>query len=336
MNSSLILKQDRIEVRSHIEKTFRSNIANDTLRGLTAPRKSIPSKYFYDARGSRLFDEICNLPEYYPTRTEMSILEHASANIMGSFKRGDIVELGSGGNRKIRMLLDAVGRDSRNHYRYVPVDVSETALIEASEELLKIYPELEVLGIVADFTAHMNAIPSERPRLIIFFGSTIGNFNDQDRKRFLQLVADSMKPEDRFLIGFDMIKPRKTLEAAYNDSLGVTSAFNKNVLNVLNRELNADFNPSHFRHVAFFNEERSRVEMHLQARQDTEVTVSDLELEVEINKDETIHTEICSKFSKEDIRQMADDVGLDIKQWFFDSKEWFSLAELVLKDQGSI
>ena len=266
----------------------------------------------------------------------MSILKHASAKIMGSFRRGDIVELGSGANRKIRLILDAVSKESWTHYRYVPVDVSETALIEASEELLEIYPELEVLGIVADFTAHMNAIPSDRPRLIIFFGSTIGNFNEQDRNRFLRLVADSMKPEDRFLIGFDMIKPRKTLEAAYNDSLGVTSAFNKNVLNVLNRELNADFNPSHFKHVAFFNEERSRVEMHLQARQDIEVAVSDLELVIEFNKDETIHTEICNKFSKEDIRIMADDVGLEIDQWFFDSKGWFSLAELVLKDQVSL
>jgi L-histidine N-alpha-methyltransferase len=332
MHSNLILKQKRIEIRSHLEKTYNNNIAHDALRGLTAQQKYIPSKYFYDSRGSRLFDEICCLPEYYPTRTEMSILEQASTEIMSSFGRGDIVELGSGANRKIRLLLDSVSKSRRTDYRYVPVDVSQSALISASEELLEIYPELEVFGIVADFTAHLDAIPSERPRLIIFLGSTIGNFNERERTDFLRLLAASMKPEDRVLIGFDMIKPGKTLEAAYNDSRGITSAFNKNLLNVLNRELNAEFDPSRFTHVAFFNEERGRVEMHLQAKQDMEVNVNDLELTVEFNKDETIHTEICSKFSKEDIRKMAADVGLGIHQWFFDPKGWFSLTELGLKN----
>jgi L-histidine N-alpha-methyltransferase len=141
-----------------------------------------------------------------------------------------------------------------------------------------------------------------------------------------------MNPEDRFLVGFDMIKPINTLEAAYNDSLGVTSAFNKNVLTVLNRELNADFNLSSFQHVAFFNEELERVEMHLQAREKIEVNVSDLDLVIELDKDETIHTEVCSKFSRQVIREMVSDAGLDIKQWFFDSKGWFSLAELGLRD----
>jgi L-histidine N-alpha-methyltransferase len=332
MNSNLILKQKRIEIRNHLEKTYNNNIAHDALKGLTAQQKYIPSKYFYDSRGSKLFDEICDLPEYYPTRTEMSILERASARIMSSFNRGDIVELGSGANRKIRLLLDSVGKRRRTDYRYVPVDVSKSALISASEELLEIYPELEVFGIVADFTAHMEAIPAERPRLIIFLGSTIGNFNERERTAFLRLLAASMNPEDRVLIGFDMIKPGKTLEAAYNDSQGITSAFNKNVLSVLNRELNAEFDTSRFAHVAFFNEARGRVEMHLQAKQDMEVNINDLDLTVEFNRDETIHTEICSKFSKKDIRKMAADAGLCIDEWFFDAKGWFSLAELVLKD----
>jgi L-histidine N-alpha-methyltransferase len=331
MDSNLILKQKRIVIRSHMEKSYSSNIAQDALKGLTAQQKYIPSKYFYDSRGSKLFDEICCLPEYYPTRTEIAILEQASTKIMESFERGDIVELGSGANRKIRLLLDAVSKNRRTDYRYVPVDVSKSALVSASEELLEIYPELEVFGIVADFTAHMDTIPSERPRLIIFLGSTIGNFNKRERKDFLRLLAASMNPEDRVLIGFDMIKPGKTLEAAYNDSRGITSAFNKNVLNVLNRELNAEFDLSQFTHVAFFNEEQGRVEMHLQAKQNMEVNVNDLDLTVEFNKDETIHTEICNKFSKEDIRKMASNVGLSINQWFFDPKGWFSLAELVLK-----
>ncbi len=331
MGPHLIFKQDRIEILSHLKKTYSTNIANDTLQGLTARQKYIPSKYFYDDLGSKLFDDICGLPEYYPTRTEIAILEHAAPQIMDSFREGDIVELGSGANRKIRLLLDAVSNGRQADYRYVPVDVSDSALIEASEELLKIYPELEVLGIVADFTLHMDSIPSGRPRLIILFGSTIGNFSAEERKRFLSLVADSMMPGDRFLVGFDMIKPRKALEAAYNDSQGVTSAFNKNVLNVLNRELNADFNPSHFDHVAFFNKEEARVEMHLQARRDMEVKVNDLELVIELDKNETIHTEICTKFSETGIRKMVSEAGLDIGQWFFDPKGWFSLAELLLK-----
>ncbi len=332
MESDLIIKQNRIEIHSHLEKTYSSNIALDALRGLTAKQKYIPSKYFYDSRGSKLFDRICCLPEYYPTRTEMSILEYAAGKIMKSFDKGDIVELGSGANHKIRLLLEALHESRLPDYRYVPVDVSESALMSASEELLEIYPDLEIYGIVADFTCHMNAIPADRPRLIIFLGSTIGNFNESDRQEFLRLLARCMKPEDRALIGFDMIKPRETLEAAYNDSQGVTSAFNKNVLNVLNRELNAEFDPARFAHVAYYNEARGRVEMHLQAKQDMEVNVNDLELTVEFNKDETIHTEICSKFSREDILKMSADAGLEIKQWFFDSKGWFSLAELVLID----
>lgn len=332
MDSRLIFKEHRIEVHSHLAATYRSEITKDVFQGLTAHQKFIPSKYFYDTRGSELFERICRLPEYYPTKTEMSILKYAAPEIMGSFKEGDLVELGSGANWKIRMLLDAAGRDKLPYLRYVPIDVSRTALVNASEELLEIYPELEVLGIVADFTVHLDRIPSDRPRLILFLGSTIGNLDSPARKNFLRLVADSMKPCDRFLVGFDMLKSKETLESAYNDSMGITSRFNKNVLHVLNRELKADFNPSHFEHVAFFNEKKQRVEMHLQAKCKLEVNIHDLGIVVALDKDETIHTEICNKFSRAGVEQMADEAGLCIMQWFFDSREWFSLAELALKD----
>ncbi len=331
MGPELIFKQQRIEIRSHLINTYRHEIEKDAYRGLTADQKFIPSKYFYDERGSKLFEDICDLPEYYPTRTEISILEKAAPVIMRSFENGDIVELGSGANRKIRMLLDAAGKDKLKNLRYVPVDVSETALVSASEELLKMYHDLKVLGIVADFTIHMDTVPAGRPRLIVFLGSTIGNFDEETRKKFLRLVAESMKPEDRFLIGFDMLKPRKALEAAYNDSRGITSKFNKNVLNVFNRELNADFDPSHFGHLAYFDEVKGRVEMHLQAKHETEIKINDLGLVVKLDKDETIHTEICSKFSRAGVREMVSAAGLGIRQWFFDDREWFSLAELELK-----
>ncbi len=334
MDSQLLFKEQGIVVHSHLTGTYRDEIAKDVFMGLTAPQKYIPSKYFYDARGSGLFERICRLPEYYPTRTEMSILKKSASRIMGSFDKGDLVELGSGANWKIKLLLDAAGEDKLPHLRYVPVDVSKTALVNASKELLKMYPGLEVAGIVADFMLHLERVPSDRPRLIFFLGSTIGNLDVPVRNRFLRLVADSMKPCDRFLVGFDMLKPKEKLETAYNDSEGITSKFNKNVLHVLNRELNANFDISHFRHVAFFNEKKKRVEMHLQAKQSLEVTIDDLGLVVEIDKDETIHTEICNKFSRACVEHMVDKAGLQITQWFFDSREWFSLTELAIKDKN--
>jgi L-histidine N-alpha-methyltransferase len=263
----------------------------------------------------------------------MSILKNAAPRILSSFERSDLIELGSGANRKIRIFLDAAGKDKLPLLRYVPVDVSKTALINATKGLLEAYSCLEVMGIVADFTIHMDRIPFERPRLIFFFGSTIGNLDVSARNKFLRLVADSMKPCDRFLVGFDMLKPKETLEAAYNDSLGVTSKFNKNVLHVLNRELSANFDPSHFKHIAFFNETKESVEMHLQAKRRLEVVIDDLDLLVEIDKDETIRTEICNKFSRTCIEQMVDKAELQITQWFFDSREWFSVTELAIKAQ---
>ena len=317
-----------IEIRNYLHKSFCNVIAKDVLLGFTASQKFIPSKYFYDARGSQLFEEICCLPEYYPTRTEISIIKHAAFQILMSFPRGDIVELGSGGNRKIRIFLEAAGRERLSQFRYIPVDVSEAALREASEELQNLYPEVEIVGIVADFILHMDKIPNNNPRLIMFLGSTIGNFNESLQSNFLRSIARIMKSHDRCVIGFDMIKSRKTLEAAYNDTQGITSEFNKNVLNVINRELNADFKTSHFEHVAFYNDEKERVEMHLRANKDTVVNIHDLEMEVTIAKDETIHTENSCKFSKSRIEKMVTESGLNIIEWYFDSKGWFSLVEL--------
>ena len=330
MYSDVIKKERRIEIRSHIESSFRSAIINDVATGLSAVKKYIPSKYFYDERGSQLFEEICSLPEYYPTRTEMSILKLSAPVIMKSFNRGDIVELGSGANWKIRMLLDAAGPSKLSDLRYIPVDVSESALTEASEELLKLYPGLQVLGIVADFTMHLEAVPCDRKRLIFFLGSTIGNFNEEMREKFLKLVTDTMNDGDSFLVGFDMLKPKETIEAAYNDARGVTSDFNKNILRVINRELNADFKPSHFDHVAFFNNDRDRIEMHLRANRNTVVNIDDLELELKIVKDETIHTENSCKFSRDGVKNLVKKSGLDIKNWYTDEKGWFSLTELSL------
>lgn len=324
-----LLQQQGIEIQNHMVGSFQSEMARDISTGLTSARKFIPSKYFYDARGSRLFEEICCLPEYYPTRTEISILRYAAPEIIGSFENGDIVEFGSGANNKIRMLLDAASTSRLRQLRYVPVDVSKTALVAASKELVELYPGLSVLGIVADFTLHLNVIPEDHPRMFLFFGSTIGNFDKELRIKFLKHVADTMNPTDRFIVGFDMLKPRETIESAYNDSRGVTAEFNRNILYVLNRELKADFKQSHFDHIAFFNTEKERLEMHLRVNKKTSVRIDALDMNIKLEKGETIHTETCNKFSKKSVERMACDAGLHINEWFFDSRKWFSLVELV-------
>jgi L-histidine N-alpha-methyltransferase len=322
-------KSQRFEIRNYVTKSFYHELSQDVFMGLTADQKSIPSKYFYDKRGSKLYEQICKLPEYYLTRTELSILQEKSEAIMEPFGTGDLVELGSGANWKISKLIDAADGPQGAHIRYVPVDVSESALVAAAEDLLANYPKLRVLGIVADFTRHMEVIPDDSAKLIIFFGSTIGNLNEGESQHFLRNVANALQPEDRFLIGLDMIKPKRILEAAYNDAQGVTSKFNKNILQVLNRELHADFDPSGFEHRAFYNGEHEQVEMYLQATRKMTVEITDLDLAVEFEKGETIHTEICRKFSEERALKMFSEVGLTVEHWFTDPKGWFSLVEVV-------
>ena len=329
MENGQMSKSPRFEIRNYVTDSFYHDLSQDVFMGLTADQKSIPSKYFYDERGSSLYEQICKLPEYYLTRTELSILQEKDESIMEPFETGDLVELGSGANWKISKLINAANDPQGANLRYVPVDVSESALVAASEDLLTNYPKLRVLGIIADFTRHMNIIPNDFSRLIILFGSTIGNFNEFESQKILQTVADSMMPGDRFLIGLDMIKPKTILEAAYNDAQGVTSAFNKNVLRVINRELHADFDPAVFEHLAFYNEEKEQVEMHLQVNQKTTVEINDLDLAVEFEKGETIHTEICRKFSEESAQKMFSEVGLKVEQWFTDPKGCFSLVEVV-------
>jgi len=320
-----------ISTLNYINTTFHEDIRVDVLNGMTASQKSIPSKYFYDARGSALFEEICRLPEYYPTRTELSILKSAAPALMQHFRKGDIVELGAGANLKIRTLLDTVAANRLPDFRYIPVDVSETALESSVAGLLKDYPGLNLLGIAADFTCHIDVIPAERERLFVFFGSTIGNFDEDTGVCFLRSISGSMGKGDRLLLGIDMLKPRDILERAYNDSAGVTAEFNKNILRVLNRELGADFDLGRFRHRAVFNEEEKRMEMYLQAETDMSVNIGSLAIEVYLEKGEGILTEICRKFTREDMERTARDAGLDVRGWFSDPKGWFSLVELEKK-----
>jgi L-histidine N-alpha-methyltransferase len=307
---------------------YRSDIADDIRKGLTSPQKTIPSKYFYDARGSKLFEDICRLPEYYLTRVELSILRTIAPTFAQTFRHIDLVELGSGADIKIRTLLDGIARETMVTLRYIPVDISESAVINTLNSLLAHHPELKVLGIVADFTSQLDVIPDHRPSIFCFLGSTIGNFDREEALSFLRNVAGAMKPGDRFLIGFDMVKSREILEAAYNDSKGVTAEFNKNILNVVNRSLNGDFDPSCFDHMAFYNEKHQQIEMHLKAHCNFSVRLNDLDLELYFRAGDTIHTEISKKFTREEIEDLAFHAGLRIANWYADSNGWFSVVEM--------
>jgi len=327
MLQALELRKPPIEDRGDTGSFNR--MAEDIRRGLEAEQKFISSKYFYDARGSKLFEKICHLPEYYLTRTEMAILREAATKLTKAFRDGDIVELGSGANWKIRTLLDAMGNARRATIRYIPMDVSADALETAAAGLLSLYPELEVKALVADFTCELHHMPSNRPKIIMFLGSTIGNLNEEETGRFLGQVSDNMRPGDRFILGLDMVKPVQTLEAAYNDSQHTTAAFNKNILLVLNREMGADFRPDDFEHVAFFNEDSSQIEMHLRARRRVAVHFAPLNWSVSLERGETIRTEISRKFTRLAVEEFVEQAGMMVDAWHSDPNGWFSIAQIV-------
>jgi L-histidine N-alpha-methyltransferase len=328
MPSMHLMNHPRLEIRNYLTHRFEEEIAADIRAGMTAAQKYIPSKYFYDARGSRLFERICTLPEYYLTRTELGILGEIGPAIMRGGGYANLVELGSGANWKISLLIDACDGQEVPVMRYIPIDVSASALVAASDGLIRKYPDLSVLGIVADFTAGLHLLPDEGRRLILLFGSTIGNFDEAECHALLADIADSMRENDHFLIGLDMVKETAVLEAAYNDAQGVTAAFNKNILHVVNRTLGADFNPAYFDHLAVFDGRNDRIEMHLVAKAPLAVGIRDLDLAVELEEGETIRTEISRKFRKERCERMFEEAGLAVERWFSDPGGWFSLVEL--------
>ena len=318
-----------VEIVNRLDGRLADEIAEDVREGLAASQKYVPCKYFYDDRGSKLFENICELPEYYPTRTELSILQEAAPRLMATSRDKDIMELGSGAGLKIGTLFEATDPSVRETLRYIPVDISESAILEASQDLIERYPELRIMGVAADFTAQLDFLATDRTLILCFLGSTIGNMSEEESASFLGHISRHLKPGDSLLIGFDMVKDREVLEAAYNDSGGVTSEFNKNVLNVMNNQLKADFDPSDFDHLAFFNEADARIEMHLQAKRTCSVNVESLGMEIEFREGETIHTENSRKFTREDIERLAHQAGLHIRDWFADPDGWFSLVLMI-------
>ncbi|WP_411080139.1 L-histidine N(alpha)-methyltransferase [Streptomyces sp. cmx-18-6] len=294
----------------------------DVLSGLTRHPKTLPPKWFYDARGSELFEEITRLPEYYPTRAEREILEERAGEIAAASGARTVIELGSGSSEKTRHLLDALpGLDS-----YVPVDVSESALTGAAEALLAERPGLSVHALIADFTGGLALPGTPGPRLVAFLGGTIGNLLPEERAGFLHSVRSLLTPGDALLLGTDLVKDEKTLVAAYDDASGVTAAFNKNVLNVVNRELGADFPLDDFEHVAVWNPEQRWIEMRLRARRALSVKIRELDLVVPFEAGEELRTEVSAKFRREDVREELAGAGLRLAQWWTDAAGRFALS----------
>ncbi|MET9438544.1 L-histidine N(alpha)-methyltransferase [Streptomyces sp. NPDC006551] len=295
----------------------------DVLHGLTRTPKELPPKWFYDARGSELFEEITRLPEYYPTRAEREILAARAPDIAAATGARTLVELGSGSSEKTRFLIDALlpGLDS-----YVPVDVSESALTGAAEALLAERPGLHLHALVADFTRGLALPGTPGPRLIAFLGGTIGNLLPAERRVFLRSVRAMMTPSDALLLGTDLVKDEATLVAAYDDVAGVTAAFNKNVLAVIGRELDADVRPEDFDHVALWNREQEWIEMRLRARHALTVKVRELDLVVSFEKGEEVRTEVSAKFRQAGVRAELTAAGLEPTHWWTDAEGRFALS----------
>ncbi|HEX3909873.1 MAG TPA: L-histidine N(alpha)-methyltransferase [Solirubrobacteraceae bacterium] len=315
-----------IRIDSHLDGADERSLADDVLDGLTRPFKELPPKHFYDARGAELFDRICELPEYYPTRAERAILEHNSHELAALTEAAELVELGSGTASKTRVLLDAL-HEAGTLRRYVPVDVTESMVRESAARLTEEYPGLQVHGVIGDFERHLGEVPAAvGPRIVAFLGGTIGNFPPGSRRRVLREISRLLGPGDHLLLGTDLVKDPEVLEAAYDDTQGVTAEFNRNVLRVLNRELDADFDPADFEHVALFDAEHEWIEMRLRARREHTTLVRDLDLPVHFDAGEEIRTEISAKFTTERIAGDLAAAGLELVRSFTDPDDLFALS----------
>jgi L-histidine N-alpha-methyltransferase len=315
-----------IRIDSHLDGDHERSLADDVLDGLTRPFKELPPKHFYDARGAELFDRICELPEYYPTRAERAILKETAGELAALTNAVEIVELGSGTAAKTRVLLDAL-HATGTLSRYVPVDVTEAVVRDCAEELTGEYPGLCVHGVIGDFERHLTHVPAAvGPRIVAFLGGTIGNFPPGSRRRVLRDIARLLGPDDHLLMGTDLVKDPEVLEAAYDDAAGVTAEFNRNVLRVLNRELEADFDPDDFEHVALFDREHEWIEMRLRARREHTTLVRALDLPVRFRAGEELRTEISAKFTPERVESDLAAAGLELVRWLTDPDQLFALT----------
>jgi len=282
--------------------------------------------YFYDETGSQLFEQITHLPEYYLTRTEMHLLETIAKELSQELRNCDIIEFGSGDCKKISILFDEIPDEYQENIRYLPMDISESAIQQSAAILTQRYPNLTIQGIVADFITQLSVLPKQRKKILCFLGSTIGNFSIKDATNFLRKLRELMQPEDLLLIGFDLVKDKDIIENAYNDSENITSQFNKNILNVINDILETNFQQVDFNHQAFFNKQHSRIEMHLKATRNLVIPCPHHSSDITIQKNETIHTENSYKFTNEDITTIADEAHLSIQKRYTDKNKWFTVV----------
>ena len=315
-----------IEIDDALSGDAGPTLAQDVLEGLSREHKELSPKHLYDSRGAALFDEICELEEYYPTRTERLILERDAGAIAAATGAAELVELGSGSAIKTRLLLDALAAAGTLR-RYVPVDVTERVVRESAAELAAAYPGMDVHGLVGDFLRHLGRLPEPAgPRLIAFIGGTIGNFRPGERRELLAAIAGQLGPRGHLLLGTDLVKDRAVLEAAYNDARGVSARFNLNILQVLNRELGAQLDPAAFDYVATFDEEHEWIDIRLRSRVAQAVEIPAIGLVARLREGEEIRTEISAKFTRQRAWDDLRAAGLEPVAWYTDPREWFALT----------
>ena len=302
----------------------RVEFIDDVRQGLTRTPKALPPRWFYDDRGCELFDEITLLPEYYQTRTEMAILEQHARDIMERIRPASIVELGAGSCTKSRVLIRAA-KGMGSLWTFVPFDISEATLRRSATELSEEFDDLTVYCVTGEFDHHLSQIPRFGRQLIVFLGSTIGNFEPAEADRFLTDVRRLMRPGDHFLIGVDLVKQPEQLIAAYDDSRGVTAEFNRNLLTRINSELEADFDLDAFSHAVRWNAPEHRIEMNLRSQTTQTVRVRGADLTVPFDRDELLRTEVCTKYTRESLEAMLHSVGIQAVAWYTDPADRFGL-----------
>ena len=302
------------------------SLLDDVREGLLQLPRKLPAKYFYDDHGSQLFDKICDTQEYYPTRTEDALLATTASDIIKLSRPEHVIELGSGTSRKTRRLLTACEKQ-QCQVKYWPFDVCEEIVREASETLTDEYQWLDVNGLVGDYNAGLSHLPElDGTSLYVFLGGTIGNFEHDEGVAFLTELRKAMSSDDKLLMGADRVKDEQVLNAAYNDKEGITAAFNLNLLNVLNREVDADFDSEKFRHHAFFNHNESQIEMHLIALEPQTVKLPALEEEINFAEGDSILTEISRKFTFDSLCKMLEQAGFQLDKHFSADNDYFSLV----------
>ena len=325
-NSEKLTSNSRFTIEYFSDSAAKKDDGQDVIKGLNKQQKTLPARYFYDAKGSQLFEQICQLPEYYPTRTEAAILKQYATDILKITEQVELIELGSGSSTKTRLLLD-VYQTLGVTLNYIPIDVSGSILKESATSLLKDYPNLNIQGKVGTYQQCLTNIKAsdKQPKMVLFLGSTIGNFDQQECDRFIDLVTSSINLGDYFLLGIDLQKPQNILEAAYNDPQGITAAFNLNMLQHLNWKFQGNFEPNLFDHQAIYNTNKHQIEMYLTAKQAHSATLQILDLVVNFAQGETICTEISRKFNLEQMSKYLATKQLTLRGSYTDTKQWFGL-----------